>query len=337
MPHVVKRSVRILARLLVGAAIVVAACLTGSAVGSHAASPSATLHYQNPVFKKDFPDPMVLRLGQHNYYAYGTVTSWDLGYFPILHSTDLVHWKQVGDLFKVGHIPAWSTTDWWAPDVIKRGKTYYAFYTGNKNGTHCVAVATSSKPQGGFIHRAVIGCGDSTGHGYIDPDPFIDRDGKAYLYVSVDDPHHSISVIPLSKNLLHASGPRKELFTLSQAWEHGQNFSTVEGPFLIRRGAQYYLFYSGNDWNGNYSMGFAGSKSPLGPFNKCTCNPILTGDSRVHGPGGGSVVQGPDNNLWMVYHAWPGQEGYDRGGIRNMRIDPIVWKGDIPSVTVTPK
>jgi hypothetical protein len=38
----------------------------------------------------------------------------------------------------------------------------------------------------------------------------------------------------------------------------------------------------------------------------------------------------------MVYHAWPGAEGYSVGGIRNMRIDPITWKGSRPAVTVTP-
>lgn len=305
-------------------------------VAAGVARSTSVPHYSNPVFAKDFPDPMVLRENNHSYYAYGTQTAWEKGYFPILHSSDLVHWKYVGDIFPSKNPPLWSGTDRWAPDVVKAGKTYYAYYTGNLGSTHCIGVATSTSPSGHFKHRDVIGCSDTTGSGYIDPDLFIDHNGKAYLYVSVDNPHHSISVIPMKKDLLHKGGGRKELFTLSQAWEHGQNFSTVEGPFLVRHGSTYFLFYSANDWNGNYSMGVASSSSPTGPFKKCDCNPILAGDAKVHGPGGGSVVEGPDGNLWMVYHAWPGAEGYSQGGIRTMRIDPISWKGGQPSVTVTP-
>lgn len=325
---------RAIVRLVAGAAIV-AACWTGSrATGyAHESVASAVPSYKNPVFKKDFPDPMVLRVNGHSYYAYGTTTGWELGYFPILHSRDLVHWKYVGDMFKMP--PRWSDNDFWAPDVVRgpHGK-YYGFYTGHW-GAHCIAVAVASKPTGPFVQKRVIGCGGVTGNGYIDPDVFLDK-GKAYLYVSVDSPQHNITVIPLTKDLLHQNGEPTALFGISQAWEHGENYSTVEGPFIVKRESTYYLFYSGNDWNGNYSMGVATSSSPLGPFTKCTCNPILHGDAKVHGPGGGSVVKGPDGYLWMVYHAWPGVEGYGPGGIRNMRIDPIQWNGAQPLVPVTP-
>lgn len=279
---------------------------------------------------------MVLRINAHDYFAYGTATSWELGYFPILHSTDLVHWKYVGDIFKAASYPKWIHTDFWAPDVIQHGKTYYAYFVGNNGSGHCIGVATSSSPVKGFRGRGVIGCGDASGQGYIDPAVLIDKDGKAYLYVSVDNPSHDISVIPLKSDLIHAAGPRKELFGLSQAWEHGANFSTVEGPFTIRFHNAYYLFYSGNDWNGNYSMGYAVSSSPTGPFVKCTCNPIVTGDKKVHGPGGGSIVTGPNGKLYLVYHAWPGVEGYGANGVRNMRINLLNWNGTAFSVHVTP-
>jgi xylan 1,4-beta-xylosidase len=312
----------------------VAACMVTVTLGVAARGVAAKhvdrITFTNPVFKQDFPDPMVLRVSQHDYYAYGTSTSWERGYFPILHSTDLVHWKYVSDAFK--RLPTWSTGDFWAPGVVKHGKTYYMYYTG-KRGTHCVAVATASSPKGPFKQRNVIGCGDAGGTGYIDPALFIAKDGKAYLYFSVDDPQHHISVLPMKSDLIHPAGSPQALFGITQDWEHGKNFSTVEGPFLIQHGSLYYLFYSGNDWNGDYSMGYATSSSPTGPFTKYSGNPILRGIQHVHGAGGGSIVQGPDNNYWIVYHGWPGVEGYDKGGIRNMRIDPLTWKGDVVSVT----
>ena len=104
---------------------------------------------------------------------------------------------------------------------------------------------------------------------------------------------------------------------------------------MVRRGSTYYLFYSGNSFEANYAMGVATGSSPVGPFTKCSCNPIMKGDRRVLGPGGGSVTVGPDGKLWMVYHGWSGREGgsVDR---RTMRIDPIQWRGSEPEVRVTP-
>lgn len=298
------------------------------------ASRLGALRYTNPVFKRDFPDPTVLRLGRHDYYAYGTTASWETGYFPILHSSDLVHWRYVADAFK--NFPTWSSGDFWAPDVVKRGNTYYFYYVGHGGPGHCIGVATGRSPKGPFKHRAIVGCGGANGIGWIDPDLFIDRDGKIYLYVSVDDPEHTISVVPMKPDLITAAGPAQRLFGLSQPWEHGAKFSTVEGPFLIRHGSLYYLFYSGNDYNGSYAMGYATSGSPTGPFTKYAGNPILHGNKHVVGPGGGSVVQGPDGNLWMVYHAWSGREGYENGGARTMRIDPLVWHGDAVTVPAHP-
>src|SRR5947209_5347369 len=269
-------------------AVPIGAAWTAESVAARGAAKSSGVpRYSNPVYARDFPDPMVLRVSRTSYYAYGTSTSWEKGYFPILHSSDLVHWKYVSDIFKAP--PGWATNDLWAPDVIKSGSTYYAYYTGLTGNTHCIGVATNSKPTGPFRPRNVVACKDQNGYGYIDPDVFIDHGGKAYLYVSVDNPSHNISVIPLKSDLRHAAGPRKVLFGIDQPWEHGANFSTVEGPFLVREGKTYYLFFRGNDWNGSYPMGVAPASSPLGPFTPYSGNPILHATATVKGPGGRSV------------------------------------------------
>lgn len=295
-------------------------------------------YYTNPVFNQDFPDPMVLKVG-HDYYAYGTTSlDWEpLAHeFPILHSTDLVHWRYVADAFTTLPQPVWGYDDWWAPSVLAYHGIYYLYYGGKdlQGQRHCIAVATARRPTGPFRHRAVISCGDSSSSGYIDPAPFMDRDGRAYLYFSVDTPHHSISVLPLRHDLLGASGPRVELFGVTQRWETGPFFSTVEGPWLIKHGRLYYLFYSGNDIVRDYGMGYATATSPLGPFHKSSRNPILRGTADVHGPGGGSVFTGPHGGLWLAYHAWTGGPGYGPGlgGRRTLRIDRLIWQGI--SVTV---
>jgi beta-xylosidase len=312
---------RILMRVLL--ALILLGTNAPDALDAHAQA-----EYRNPVFASDFPDPMVLRVGSI-YYAYGTTTNWEpLGHlFPILSSVDLVHWRYIGDARS--EQPSWGDGDWWAPDVIARDGLFYLFYVGKSltTGLHCIGVATARSPRGPFIDHGILSCGDAHGQGYIDPDPFVAPNGKAYLYVSVDSPYHSISVLPLTADLLHIAGARKELFTLSQPWEYGRYFSTVEGPFMVLHHSIYYLFYSGNDWQHNYAMGYATATAPLGPFTKYAHNPVLRGTSAVIGPGGGSLIQVPRHGWWLVYHAWSGGPGYGNGGVRTLRIDPVSWAG----------
>ncbi len=59
--------------------------------------------YSNPVIAGDFPDPSVIRVGG-DYWATATSGGW-APHFLILHSRDLVNWKQVGAVFMKA--PTW--------------------------------------------------------------------------------------------------------------------------------------------------------------------------------------------------------------------------------------
>src|SRR3954471_24242414 len=52
----------------------------------------------------------------------------------------------------------------------------------------------------------------------------------------------------------------------------------------------------------NYGIGYATSKSPLGPFDKYAGNPIVHRGEGIYGPGHHCVVDGPDGKMWMVYY-----------------------------------
>ncbi len=268
------------------------------------AAPFVSVEPGMEVFPLDFPDPMVIR-SAGGYYAYGTQAPWErAGVFPILHSADLHRWTYVADALP-GR-PDWAVGDMWAPDVVERSGTFYLYYSAAPDldyGDHCLGVATSNSPDGPFSDRGPIACGDGAGHGYIDPAVVLEG-SAGYLYFSVDVPVHSISVIPLTDDLLAAAGPRIDLFGVSQSWEQGAAYTTVEGPFVIRDRGLYYLFYSGNDWQHDYAMGYATSTSPTGPFVKSAGNPVVSGGPD-QGPGGGSLFQA--GGRWMLaYHAWTG-------------------------------
>jgi beta-xylosidase len=177
-----------------------------------------------------------------------------------------------------------------------------------------------------------IGCGDDSGVGNIDPSPYVDATGQ-YLYVSTDNACSggscvfapTISVIPLTSDLLEASGPRVPLFSgAAKSWESvGTGAPTVEGPSLDLHDGTYYLFYSGGNWQGAYGMGYATSTSPTGPFTKAAENPILASTADALSVGGGDqLVTGPHGGQWMVYAA----RSSSYSNPRKLWIDPVSWK-----------
>jgi hypothetical protein len=331
----------------------------GAAVARSAAVPTGV--FQNPVFAgAPAPDPFVLdEGGAHS--SYWALSTGDL--FPILRSTDLVHWTPAGTAF--ASRPDWvAAGDWdpWAPSVLPldgpcpgaaSGPCYVLYYVGLSRqwGVHCVGVATATSPGGpyadlGPLQLALadpagqpIGCGDDAGQGNIDPSPFVDDDGNAYLYVRTDRViadgvarlQPTISVIPLSADRLHASGPRSALFAGdAETWEAaGTAAPVVENPAMVKRDGTYYLMYSGGSWVGAYGMGYAVSSSPVSGFAKA--GRLLAETPAAFSPGGGDIpVTGPNGGTWLVYHAREGS----RRNPRTLRIDRLSWRPGSPAVPV---
>jgi beta-xylosidase len=88
----------------------------------------------------------------------------------------------------------------------------------------------------------------------------------------------------------------------------------TEAPWLLKHKGTYYLLYSGAAADtGDYAIGYAAAKSPVGPFSKHTGNPIMKKGNGVFGPGHCAVTKTPDGKLWMVYHQKKdGSKGWDR-------------------------
>jgi hypothetical protein len=314
--------------------------------------------YRNPVFAlPGAPDPGVLDVGSAHseYYVFHTGDR-----FPMLRSTDLVNWTPAGSALPAR--PAWAaqTGDWnpWAPSVIERdgacpgqsGASCFVLFHVSRHGTlvpptNCIGVAVSPVPQGPYVELGPLeytdggvdtsgrppGCGDDGGYSNIDPAPFLDGDGRAYLYVStgrrcatpsptVDCPwDRTISVIPLAEDLLTASGARQPLFNAAPRWEVGSFGPVVENPWPVRSRSTYLLLYSGGAYTGPYGMGYATSSSPTGPFEKSASNPVLAEAEGVLSPGGGMSITGPRGGAWLVYH---GRRG-SYANPRELRIDRL--------------
>ena len=211
-------------------------------------------------------------------------------------SDDLRHWS----FQRVANVPV-------APHVVKYNGSFYL--CGNSG-----PLFRADNPLGPFTS---IGpwknTPDAAGgwRGPFDMDIYIDDDNKPYLYHpgrGID----GIYVVPLDPNdLTKFAGPVRRLFAFNKdhIWErYGEmneytEVAWIEGPWMQKHNGTYYLQYSasGTQWK-TYASGYYTAKSPLGPFTYASNNPLLRRtDGLVTGTAHGSIVEGPDQNLWQFY------------------------------------
>lgn len=293
--------------------------------------------YQNPVYAGDFPDPYVLRVGEGSsavFYAFSTNAGGEN--VPVLRSAgSLAQWQRAGDALP--KLPDWAAAGrslTWAPSVLARGDRYVLYYTTHavKADTQCISRAVASQPQGPYSDDSSqpLICQVDLG-GSIDPSPFVDADGKAYLYWKNDgnsrNAKSSLWVQPLSEDGLSLTGQPTELFYRDEAWE----MPTIEGPSMLLDQGQYFLFYSAGSYDSdNYSMGYATCQSATGPCQKAEGGPWVKSQGTVRGPGGGEVFRDGQGQLWMAYHAWTLPKiGYPEGA-RSFHIDRLSIKDGKP-------
>jgi hypothetical protein len=190
---------------------------------------------------------------------------------------------------------------------------YYTAQTvSGHNGRYCLAVATATNPAGPFTPRSTAGpflCDDGN-LGAIDPYPFIDPSGRAWLYYKTyddkaGDDHapgaSALWVVELNAgNLLAHGAPRLVLHqnALSTVNE------TVENPQMVATGGRYFLFFSRGNWySAGYRTGYALCAGPAGPCSEATSS-LLTSYGNVWGPGGGSAFADANGNWWLGYQGW---------------------------------
>jgi beta-xylosidase len=198
----------------------------------------------------------------------------------------LINWERGPVVFKPGppHV--------WAPDVWRDPATgrFYLYYTANKT----IGVADADGPLGPFVIRQKL-FDDA-----IDAHLFRDDDGKLYLYV-VRLPGFRITVQPMASPI-EPCGESKEILRPESEWER-RNGQVTEGPWMIKHDGRYYLIYSGSGANTpDYSVGYATSQDPTGPFERAGNNPIIQRSEGLFGPGHGCAIQDANGKWWHVYH-----------------------------------
>lgn len=135
-----------------------------------------------------------------------------------------------------------------APDCICKNGKYYLYFCMSDN-TEGVAVA--DQPEGPFINAAQL---PVTG---IDPAVFVDDDGTAYYYWGQFNSHGA----RLTPDMMHIEEGSIVDNLLTEQEHHFH-----EGSSMRKRNGIYYYVFADISRGKPTCLGYATSKSPLGPF-----------------------------------------------------------------------
>ena len=301
---------------------------------------SGAATYTNPVYTGYFADPYVLRAGSA-YYAYGTGSVVDGRVFEVLRSDDLVRWARVGGALVPPHDP--QERDHWAPEVVENEGLYYMYYShGSGHELHRIHVAISESPEGPFEDAGRLVHDDESPF-CIDPHAFRVEDGQWYLFyardyldgqrvgtaLAVDRLVDMTTVEGAPHTVRRATGDWQLFQAQREIYGAVYDWYTLEGPCVRKRDGRYFCLYSGGSFQGEtYGVSYAVADSPLGPYEEPHEGPVIlkTVPGKVIGPGHNSLVEAPNGDEYIVYHAWDVDVT-----ARRMCIDRLEWGPEGPT------
>ncbi|MCC5806780.1 MAG: glycoside hydrolase family 43 protein [Opitutales bacterium] len=287
---------------------------------------------RNPILPGFHPDPCVLRVGGVYYIATSTFEWWPG--VRIHASTDLVHWRHCAyavtrrSQVDMRGVPC--SGGIWAPALSHDGERFHLVYS---NVYHFARphkdvenfLITAENIEGPWSDPVRL-----NGVGF-DPSLFHDSDGRKYLLQQLWDPrpgkNHFAGITlqeydPEARGLV---GERKLIF-------HGTQLGCTEGPHLYRINGWYYLVTAEGGTSWNHAVTVARSHAPVGPYEVCPHNPVLTAhgfpDSPLRKTGHGSLVQTDDGAWWMAHLCARPLEGNFCVLGRETALQPVEWTDD---------
>lgn len=303
--------------------------------------PDAT-NYTNPLYPHYRADPFILR-AEGAWYVYATAPGSEGGrQFPVLRSTDLVHWEDCG--WALDPLPG--GVEFWAPETANHNGLYYLYYSASGLGgrDHQLRVATSRHPAGPFVDSGRVLTPDDPFT--IDAHPFRAANGEWYLFYSRDfltlDGDYRVGtgiVVDRLTDMQTLAGAPRTVVRPHADWQLYQkarpiygsiyDWHTIEGAAVRVHNGHVYCFYSGGAWQrANYGVSYVVAPHPLGPYERPSgaSEPLLRSvPGHVIGPGHHSFTETPDGQEYLIYHGWDPDMA-----ARLLRMDRLTWDGDRP-------
>lgn len=273
--------------------------------------------YRNPIIHADFSDPDVCRVGND---FYMTASSFNcVPGLPVLHSTDLIHWKIVNyALPKLKYAEGFDKPQHgkgvWAPCIRYYKGNFYIFFSDPDYG---IFMTSAVNPMDSWSEPVLI----KAGKGLIDPSPLWDDDGKAYLVYAFAGSRAGIKSL-LVVCSMDESGNRA--YDDDQiVFDGHDNHPTVEGPKFYKRNGYYYIFAPAGGVSTGWQLVLR-SKHVKGPYESRIV--MHQGNTAVNGPHQGAWVELENGEHWFIHFQDKGAYG------RVVHLQPMVWQNDWPVI-----
>lgn len=273
--------------------------------------------YKNPVLFADYSDPDAIRVGDDFYLIASSFNK--VPGLPILHSKDLVNWKLIGyalkNLVPYQHFSSVQHGGGvWAPAIRYHNNEFFIYYPDPDFGIYLIK---SKSIKGPWSQPLLV----QEGKGLIDPCPFWDDNGKAYLVHAFAGSRAGIKSLLVIKEM-NAAGDQI-ISTGTIVYDGHELDPTIEGPKMYKRNGYYYLFAPA----GGVSTGWQTvlrSREVFGPYERRVV--MDQGNSSVNGPHQGAWLTTTKGENWFLHFQDKAAYG------RVVHLQPMVWKNDWPII-----
>lgn len=277
--------------------------------------------YRNPVLFADYSDPDVIRVGD-TYYMTASSFNYVPG-LPILTSKDLVNWTLVN--YALAEIPdekydmPQHAKGVWAPAIRYHDERFYIYYGMPDEG---IFMVSAKDPLGKWDAPVMV----LAGKGLIDPCPFWDDDGQAYLihgYAKSRIGFKSyLGMFPLTADGRKAAGEDHFIYNGVETQP------TIEGPKVYKRNGYYYILAPAGGVKKGWQTALR-SKNIYGPYEEKIV--MKQGDSAINGPHQGGLTDTVSGEEWFLHFQDRGLYG------RIVHMQPVVWENGWPVIGVNAK
>lgn len=270
--------------------------------------------FRNPVLFADYSDPDVIRV-RDTYYMTASSFNYIPG-LPILVSKDLINWKLVNyAIDKIDYekydIPQ-HAKGVWAPAIRYHEGKFYIYYGMPDEG---IFMVSATDPLGKWEKPTLV----LEGKGLIDPCPFWDEDGKAYVihgYAKSRIGFKShLGIFPMTWDGKRAAAEDHILYCGDETQP------TIEGPKVYKRNGYYYILAPAGGVKTGWQTALR-SKEIYGPYEEKIV--MRQGNTPVNGPHQGGLVDTEKGEEWFVHFQDMGLYG------RIVHVQPVVWENDWP-------
>ncbi|MBJ2173563.1 glycoside hydrolase family 43 protein [Aureibaculum sp. A20] len=295
-------------------------------------------YYNNPILAGWYPDPSITDDGKGNYYLVNSTFSYFPG-IPIFHSTDLVNWKQIGNVLdrpeQLELEGLGMSRGIFAPDISYDNGIFYLTCTvvdGKGN-----FVVTAENPAGPWSNPTYLP--EVNG---IDPALFFDDD-KSYIIYNSDAPdnkplyqgHRTIRMFEFDKENLKVVGKNRIL--INGGVDISKKPVWIEGPRMYKLNGYYYLMAAEGGTSVDHSEVILRNKNINDEFIPYKDNPILTQrqldpnrKDPITSAGHADLIQTKNGEWYGVFLATRDYENDHYNTGRETFLAPVKWVNDWP-------